>query len=277
MSETNKITMKEIAELSGVGKSTVSRYFNGGYVKEETRQRIASVIEKYNYEPNVFARLKAKKSKMIGIIAPCLDSIVTGKVLMSIDRHLRGEGYSTMIINTDHHEELELQYMEKLWRMNVDGLILSATHLSEAHYELLAKIDIPVVVAAQNYRNGVCIINDDYYGGEFPACEKETEFLINLAQKVAFDAIITIHTPYKIINYDGIKNKNTLPLARKISNFLNYPLEEDIGYPTPGSMGTYFGIEKNIPIITIECDENEDKDKLYLKFEKLFKYLECEY
>lgn len=42
-------------------------------------------------------------------------------------------------------------------------------------------------------------------------------------------------------------------------------------------MGTYFGIEKNIPIITIECDENEDKDKLYLKFEKLFKYLECEY
>ena len=119
--------------------------------------------------------------------------------------------------------------------------------------------------------------NDDYYGGEFPACEKETEFLINLAQKVAFDAIITIHTPYKIINYDGIKNKNTLPLARKISNFLNYPLQEDIGYPTPGSMGTYFGIEKNIPIITIECDENEDKDKLYLKFEKLFKYLECEY
>ena len=167
MSETKKITMKEIAELSGVGKSTVSRYFNGGYVKEETRQRIASVIEKYNYEPNVFARLKAKKSKMIGIIAPCLDSIVTGKVLMSIDRHLREEGYSTMIINTDHHEELELRYMEKLWRMNVDGLILSATHLSEAHYELLAKIDIPVVVAAQNYRNGVCIINDDYYGGKF--------------------------------------------------------------------------------------------------------------
>ena len=50
MSETKKITMKEIAELSGVGKSTVSRYFNGGYVKEETRQRIASVIEKYNYD-----------------------------------------------------------------------------------------------------------------------------------------------------------------------------------------------------------------------------------
>ena len=29
-----KITMKEIAEFAGVGKSTVSRYFNGGYVNE---------------------------------------------------------------------------------------------------------------------------------------------------------------------------------------------------------------------------------------------------
>ena len=101
MGTVRKITMKEIAELSGVGKSTVSRYFNGGYVKEETRKRIASIIQQYNYEPNSFARLKAKSSRMIGIIAPCLDSIVTSQVLMSIDRHLRQEGYSTMIINTD--------------------------------------------------------------------------------------------------------------------------------------------------------------------------------
>ena len=167
MSVAKKITMKEIAEKCGVGKSTVSRYFNGGYVREETRQKIADVIARYNYEPNAFARLKAKESKMIGIIAPCLDSTVTSKVMMSIDRHLREAGYSTLIINTDHQEELELQYLERLWRMKVDGLILSATHLSEAHHRLLAQIDIPIVVVAQRYEEGVCIINDDYYGGKF--------------------------------------------------------------------------------------------------------------
>ena len=32
--------MKDIAEMAGVGKTTVSRYFNGGYVKEETRLKI---------------------------------------------------------------------------------------------------------------------------------------------------------------------------------------------------------------------------------------------
>lgn len=167
MNNSGKITMKDIAQLSGVTKSTVSRYFNGGYVKEETKEKIAKIIEEYNYEPNAFARLKAKNSKMIGVIAPCLDSVVTSQVLMSIDKYLRLEGYSTMIINTDHDAQLELQYIEKLWRMNVDGIILSATYLSEAHYEMLAKVDIPVVVVAQHYKEGVCIINDDYYGGKF--------------------------------------------------------------------------------------------------------------
>lgn len=119
--------------------------------------------------------------------------------------------------------------------------------------------------------------DDEYFGGYYPESEEETKFLIKLTDEIQFDAIITIHTPYKIINYDGINNKNTIPLAKKISEFLNYPLEDDIGYPTPGSMGTYFGVEKNIPLITIECDENEEKENLYIKFEKLFKFLEIEY
>lgn len=62
-----KITMKEIAEFAGVGKSTVSRYFNGGYVKEETRLRIEAVCREYHYQPNSVAKtLKARHSYQIG-------------------------------------------------------------------------------------------------------------------------------------------------------------------------------------------------------------------
>ena len=55
---TEKITMADIARMAGVTKSTVSRYFNGGSIKEETREKIQTVIRKHNYEPNTFARLK---------------------------------------------------------------------------------------------------------------------------------------------------------------------------------------------------------------------------
>lgn len=47
-----KLTMSDIAKMAGVGKSTVSRYFNGGYIKEETRLKLKKVIDENNYDLN---------------------------------------------------------------------------------------------------------------------------------------------------------------------------------------------------------------------------------
>ncbi len=113
----------------------------------------------------------------------------------------------------------------------------------------------------------------DYFGGDMPNSEEETKFLVNLMENNSFDAIVTIHAPYKIINYDG----PALELAQKISSILNYPVESDIGYPTPGSFGTYCGVERQIPVITIEIDENKAPEELLERFIKLFDYLRCEY
>ncbi len=114
---------------------------------------------------------------------------------------------------------------------------------------------------------------DDYFGGDIPASEHETQFLVDLIEKNNFDAIITIHAPYKIINYDGPAQK----LAEKISQILGYPVESDIGYPTPGSFGTYCGVERNIPTITIEIDENKAPHELLEGFIKLFDFLAIKY
>ena len=43
-----KLTMNDIAKIAGVAKSTVSRYFNGGYVKEETRIKLKKIVDEYN-------------------------------------------------------------------------------------------------------------------------------------------------------------------------------------------------------------------------------------
>lgn len=161
-----KLTMQDIADMSGVTKSTVSRYFNGGYVKDETREKIKGIIEKYHYEPNAFAQsLKAKSSRIIGVIAPCLDSTVTSRTMMAIDEYLRKENYMSLVMNTDHDEKLELKYMESLWRMNVDGIILIATQVSNAHCTLVKKMDLPFVFVGQKYEDGISILYDDYRAG----------------------------------------------------------------------------------------------------------------
>ena len=92
---------------------------------------------------------------------------------------------------------------------------------------------------------------DQYFGGESPSSEIETKFVIETIEEYQPKAIVTLHSPYKIVNYDGPAKD----LAEKISEIIKYPVEESIGYPTPGSFGTYCGVERDIPTITLELDE----------------------
>ena len=65
----------------------------------------------------------------------------------------------------------------------------------------------------------------------------------------------------------------TEEIAEKISEIIGYPVQQEIGYPTPGSFGTYAGVEKNIPTITLELDEEIDVRELVLPISKIFDYL----
>lgn len=109
----------------------------------------------------------------------------------------------------------------------------------------------------------------NYYGGVEPASEIETKFLINIVEEYKPSAIITLHTPYKVVNYDGPAQE----LANMISEITDYPIESNIGYPTPGSFGTYAGVERNIPTITLEMDEQATIENLYTSVKKIFNSL----
>lgn len=162
------LTINDIAKMANVSKSTISRYFNNGYVKQETREKINEVIQACNYELNTFARLKAKKKKIIGIIVPCFDSLFASKMLMSIDSYLGKQGYISLIMNSNHNSDMELKHIHALKQMNVDGIILSATQLTKAHKELIENVDIPIVVVGQAFKER-CVVNDDYNAACFLA------------------------------------------------------------------------------------------------------------
>ena len=59
----------EIAKLAGVSRSTVSRVVNNyPNVPDETRRKVMEIIERYNYEPNTYARaLAGKPHNTIGL------------------------------------------------------------------------------------------------------------------------------------------------------------------------------------------------------------------
>ena len=145
-----KLTIVDIAKMAGVGTTTVSRYFNGGNLKKETRERIKEIVDKYNYTPNTFAKaLKSIDSKIIGVIVPCLHSYISGNTLKYLDKELKENNYETLIMNTNFDENKQLEYIKKLARMNVDGIVLLPTTMSKAYESTIKSIDVPVVMLGQ--------------------------------------------------------------------------------------------------------------------------------
>ena len=145
-----KLTIVDIAKMAGVGTTTVSRYFNGGNLKKETHERIKEIVDKYNYTPNTFAKaLKSTDSKIIGVIVPCLHSYVSGNTLKYLDKELKDNNYETLIMNANFDENKQLEYIKKLARMNVDGIILLPTTMSKTYEDTIKSVDVPVVMLGQ--------------------------------------------------------------------------------------------------------------------------------
>lgn len=122
-------------------------------------------------------------------------------------------------------------------------------------------------------RNWEKMNKNDYFGGEKAESEIETQFLVKIINKEKIDCILSLHAPYKIVNYDGPARD----IAQKISEITGYPAQADIGYPTPGSFGTYCGIERKIPTITLELPENETNEDLWEQNKQIFEYFANEF
>ena len=122
-------------------------------------------------------------------------------------------------------------------------------------------------------KNWILSEKNQYFGGNVPASEIETKFVLDVFEKYKPDLILTIHAPYKVVNYDGPAKD----YAEVISKIIGYETSCDIGYPTPGSMGNYFGVERDIPIITLELDEEVSIEDLQGKFNCIMDYFANEF
>lgn len=117
-------------------------------------------------------------------------------------------------------------------------------------------------------KNRKIIEDKQYFGGETAASEVETRFITDILEEYKPDFILSLHAPYRVVNYDG----NAEKYAKRISEITGYPVEPDIGYETPGSFGTYAGKERNIPTITLELPEDRTDAELWQETKEIFDY-----
>lgn len=90
------------------------------------------------------------------------------------------------------------------------------------------------------------------FPGKTPASEKETRCALAHIDDFQPDLILSIHTPYGVLDFDGPK----IPPP----NFPHIPWKSLGNYP--GSMGRYMWVDRSKPILTIELGSRSVVDKL---------------
>ncbi len=87
-----------------------------------------------------------------------------------------------------------------------------------------------------------------YFPGLAPLSEPETRALAQLIAREAPWGALAVHAPFACVNYDG----PAAAWAQVVSGACGWPVRGDIGYPTPGSLGSWLGLDRGVPVLTLE-------------------------
>jgi protein MpaA len=85
--------------------------------------------------------------------------------------------------------------------------------------------------------------------GTEAASEPETRALIALIEQLQPRAIVSLHSALACIDDSGASH-----LGRQLADRCALPFLTEIGYPTPGSMGTWAG-ERGLNLVTLELED----------------------
>ena len=120
------MTIKDIARISGVSITTVSRVLNDRPdVSDESRRRVLDVIESTNYIPNNSARdLVKTKSDSIGLVVRGISNPFYTDIIRAVEAGITAGGYTMVMqqISSDEDELKRAAVMEREKRLR--GLVL---------------------------------------------------------------------------------------------------------------------------------------------------------
>ncbi|MGL4427361.1 MAG: trehalose operon repressor TreR [Silvania sp.] len=122
----NRLTIKDIARLSGVGKSTVSRVLNNeSGVSQRTRERVEAVMDQNSFSPSRSARaMRGQSDKVVAIIVTRLDSLSENLAVQTMLPVFYEQGYDPIMMESKFSAQMVEEHLGMLQRRNIDGVVL---------------------------------------------------------------------------------------------------------------------------------------------------------
>lgn len=164
-----RITLKELAEITGTSVATVSKALNNSpEISECTRRRIVEAARARHYhtfQPD--SALLGNPPQIIGFLVPDVSNPYFARLWRGVEDIARAHDYSVVACHTGEDPRLEMEQLERVRRLNVAGLL--AVPIREESYRSVA---IPYMFlsrcSAEN--NAVSyVITNDVRGGYLAA------------------------------------------------------------------------------------------------------------
>jgi len=170
------VTLEDIARMSGVSRSTVSRVINGHpHVSEDARIRVEEVIERIDFHPNLAARgLATGRTTVLGLVIPrAVTSIFSDPyfplVIQGVSSACNALGYSVMLwLAEPEYERRTIGQI--LHNRLIDGVIVSSMSMDDPLIMCLLESDRPFVTIGRHpTEEKVNYIDVDNRGGSYRA------------------------------------------------------------------------------------------------------------
>lgn len=138
--------------------------------------------------------------------------------------------------------------------------IVNPDGLEQKRRQNARMVDLNRNFPGSNWREGP---RGRFYNGPSPLSEPESRLLHDLVMELKPDRILAIHSMRgrTMNNFDGPAEG----IARAMSKRNGYVTTATVGYPTPGSFGTWAGRDLGIPTVTLEILGGESADRAWPK------------
>ena len=167
----NQIKIYDVAGAAGVSLATVSRVLNHPEkVKPATKEKIERIIKELGYKPNLNAKgLASSKSTTVAVVVPRLNRSSVAEMVNGIADCETRRGYLLRLFINDSSptdEEalaLEKETLGNVMASGVDGVLYVNDEITRGSFDLLANLNIPVVLTNTNgAEKGLPYVTIDY-------------------------------------------------------------------------------------------------------------------
>lgn len=182
MKQPQQPSIRDVAELAGVSVGSASRVINeAANVTDSVRERVLRAIAELNYRPNHAAQsLRLRASRTVGCLMADVTNQIYGQMFHALEDRFRRAGYVTLIANSLHSTEREVEILNTFRGRGIDALVIAP--VSERDPTLtatLSKMDIPLVIL----NSDIAVERDRIQFDYLPGIRAAVDYVVQLGHR----------------------------------------------------------------------------------------------